>query len=327
MFGPDNDFSNYSTPHIINDQSDIDWVERSKTAGLVLRSIAEVLRAKYEFASRNINLTVRVQYAEIYNEKVTDLLSGHRIQVRRSNGELVGATSTTIENLQDAISVLTRGNTRKHFAATAMNDRSSRAHTVFVIELLQSRHNNNPSMGNHDIQIKSHLYLVDLAGSERTKKSKVLGTHLDEANAINSSLLVLGKVISKLSKSEYHIPYYESQLTTLLKGAFGGNSRTAIVITCRSDDVSYGDETLQSLRFGEQCSMISNATIKAASSVADVQMMLDESINAVTLQLRSLEMKGKHTLPTYQSLQLRLYELKRRKEIFDEDSSNKSILV
>lgn len=40
----------------------------------------------------------------------------------------------------------------------------------------------------------------------------------------------------------------------------GGNSRTTAIINCRSDD-THGDETLQSMRFGERCAMISNAMV------------------------------------------------------------------
>ena len=76
--------------------------------------------------------------------------------------------------------------------------------------------------------VQSQLHLVDLAGSERVKKSKVTGARMREAVGINSSLLVLGKVISALVKSHSHVPYLESKLTTLLKAAFGGNARTMV---------------------------------------------------------------------------------------------------
>ena len=46
---------------------------------------------------------------------------------------------------------------------------------------------------------------------------------------------VLGKVISSLVAGKSHVPYYESKLTTLLKAAFGGNSRTTVIVNCRSD--------------------------------------------------------------------------------------------
>ena len=58
--------------------------------------------------------------------------------------------------------------------------------------------------------VRSQLHLIDLAGSERIKKSKATGTGLKEAVGINSSLLVLGKVIAALVESQHHVPYLVS---------------------------------------------------------------------------------------------------------------------
>ena len=60
---------------------------------------------------------------------------------------------------------------------------------------------------------------------------------------------------SLVEDSTTHVPYFESKLTTLLKGAFGGNSITSAIITCRMNDENAA-ETLQALYFGERCSMI-----------------------------------------------------------------------
>ena len=54
------------------------------------------------------------------------------------------------------------GAVRKRFAATRMNERSSRAHCVVCLRARQTR---------GDAMVSSTLHLVDLAGSERIKKS------------------------------------------------------------------------------------------------------------------------------------------------------------
>jgi hypothetical protein len=141
-----------------------------------------------------------------------------------------------------------------------------------------------------------------------------VGTQLQEAKSINYSLLVLGKVISKLSRSSLHVPYYESQLTTMLKGAFGGNCRTGVVVTCRSDDRLHGDETLQSMRFGELCGMISNSTRQAASSVTHVVKCLDDAIQQVSIQMESLKSRGKSNIPSFVALEAKLVELRGKRE-------------
>ena len=57
----------------------------------------------------------------------------------------------------------------------------------------------------------------------------------------------MGKVIAALVEGKSHVPYLETKLTTLLKGALGGASRTTALICCRQDDAQ-ADETLQALR-------------------------------------------------------------------------------
>lgn len=295
-----------------------DICSTNQSIGIVLRSCAEILRAKKLFQRRGeVELNISAQYVEVYSEVVTDLMSGSRVSVRRANGDLHGATDVPIHDLPDIVEVLKVGNQRKHFAATAMNDRSSRSHTALVLTLSQT----SAETGTH---LKSALYLVDLAGSERVKKSGAEGVQMREARAINSSLLVLGKVINRLSRSEYHVPYYESQLTTLLKGAFGGNSRTGVIVTCRSDDQRHGDETLQSLRFGELCGMISNSTRLAASSVESVLEALDKSIEQVTQQIDAMVQGGRHNIPSFQSLNIKLSELKSKRTSIAEAQSRQS---
>lgn len=55
------------------------------------------------------------------------------------------------------------------------------------------------------------------AGSENQGKSKAEGKRQEEAANINKSLLVLGRVISALSRREAWVPYPDSILTRLLK--------------------------------------------------------------------------------------------------------------
>lgn len=152
--------------------------------------------------------------------------------------------------------------------------------------------NKKPESTESTVHCASTLYLVDLAGSERVTKSKVANGHLNEAIGINKSLLALGKVISSLVKGKAHIPYLESKLTTLLKNAFGGNCRTNVIVHCRPDDI-HADETLQTMRFGERCSMIMNKTKTAAKSKESALETIDEAIDRLQNQLLALKESGK----------------------------------
>lgn len=280
-------------------------------AGVVFRACEEVLRAAEDLADAPtpdgvVRLSITAQYVDIYNERVTCLLSGHPVRVVSEDGELRGAEEASVESLDDVARLLEMGEARKTYAATAMNERSSRAHTVFVLQLTQTR---------GDAMLKSNLHLVDLAGCERVKKSRVVGGRLVEATKINGSLLVLGRCLTALLEERRHVPYLESKLTALLRGAFGGNSRTTAIITAHSDD-DHAEETLQALHFGERCGLVTNTARFATSSVSAAMEAVDAAITTVQGQMAGLEARRKSHLPAYKRLRDRLRGLvNKRREL------------
>lgn len=81
-------------------------------------------------------------------------------------------------------------------ARTAQNERSSRSHSVFQLQI-------SGEHASRGLQCAAPLSLVDLAGSERLDPGLALGPgereRLRETQAINSSLSTLGLVIMALS--------------------------------------------------------------------------------------------------------------------------------
>ena len=75
---------------------------------------------------------------------------------------------------------------------TSMNSLSSRSHLVVILKLHQKLINGNTK--------DSQLNFVDLAGSEKVSKSEATGDTLKEAQKINLSLSMLGRVIKALSE-------------------------------------------------------------------------------------------------------------------------------
>jgi kinesin family protein 5 len=71
-----------------------------------------------------------------------------------------------VTSVSDVVSALALGEAQKKRAATAMNDRSTRAHSIFIITLRQECMSTGASR-------TSKLFLADLGGSEQVKKSKV----------------------------------------------------------------------------------------------------------------------------------------------------------
>lgn len=244
------------------------------------------------------------------------MLTTRPVNVRRDTGTVTGPV-VFLHNQSEFLQYLKTAHSNQRYAETAMNQRSSRAHTVFIFHITQQYSTHHPSSTtttpSKPLLLQSQLHLVDLAGSERVKRSRVTGVHLREAVGINSSLLVLGKVISSLVKGSSHVPYLESKLTTILKSAFGGNARTTVIINTRVEE-EHGDETLQTLRFGERCAMISNTLKQLASSYEDTFAMLEKSLHMLNQQIIGFQTKGKTHLVAYKTLMESYSNLLRKKE-------------
>ncbi len=92
---------------------------------------------------------------------------------------------------------------KRKVAATNLNQRSSRSHSVFTITI----HTKEVDADGEEIIKVGKLNLVDLAGSECVGKSGAKNERAKEAGKINKSLLTLGRVINELVKKAPFIPY------------------------------------------------------------------------------------------------------------------------
>jgi kinesin family member 5 len=102
-----------------------------------------------------------VSYVEVFGDDVTDLLDngarcGHS-KVSAQRYVLSGATGRKVDSLEEIAELLEQGELQKRKAATAMNDRSSRAHALFIMTLDQYDVKT-------DRRVKSQLFLADLGG-------------------------------------------------------------------------------------------------------------------------------------------------------------------
>ena len=138
-----------------------------------------------------------------------------------------------VQTTEELVRWIDYGNSNKTIGETAMNMKSSRAHTIVKIVIDQLRKKND-----RQVQQTAELNLVDLAGSERVGKSDLKNDQIGEGSSINLALLALGNVIEAIAESQkettkrkIHIPYRESNLTKLLSNALGGNSKTIMLAT------------------------------------------------------------------------------------------------
>ncbi|TDG40066.1 hypothetical protein AWZ03_013513 [Drosophila navojoa] len=242
-----------------------------------------------------------VSYLEIYNENIRDLLSANESIGVRNHAlkDIPGVgvtvptlTSQAVMNPTDCYNWLNVGNKNRITAATLMNEKSSRSHTIFSISLEQIQETSTvgdlpgtPVIGGIR---RGKLNLVDLAGSERQCKTGAFGERLKEATKINLSLSALGNVISALVDGKTkHVPYRDSKLTRLLQDSLGGNTKT-LMIACISPAGNNYDETLSTLRYACRAKNISNAPRinedpkdaqlrKYQEEILNLKRMLDES--------------------------------------------------
>ncbi|XP_049390531.1 kinesin-like protein KIN-14L [Solanum stenotomum] len=198
---------------------------------------------------------IHVQMVEIYNEQIHDLLADDslltKLEIRScmsGNGlPLPDASMHPVNCATDVIELMKLGDLNRAVGCTAMNNRSSRSHSVLTVHV----HGEDTS-GNI---IHSCLHLVDLAGSERVDKSEVTGDSLKEAQHINKSLSCLGDVITALAQKNSHIPYRNSKLTLLLQNSLGGHAKTLMFAHVSPEGDSFG-ETISTLKFAQRVSSV-----------------------------------------------------------------------
>uniref|UniRef100_A0A452IN94 Kinesin-like protein KIF14 n=1 Tax=Gopherus agassizii TaxID=38772 RepID=A0A452IN94_9SAUR len=160
---------------------------------------------------------LEMSYFEVYNEKIHDLLIFKAENGQKKQPLRVREHPVLGPYVEDLTSWLELGNKQRATAATGMNDKSSRSHSVFTLVMTQTKTEFVEEEG-HDHRITSRINLIDLAGSERCSPTQTSEERLKEGMSINKSLLTLGKVISALSEQSQNrkrafIPYRESVLT------------------------------------------------------------------------------------------------------------------
>ena len=147
-------------------------------------------------------------------------------------------------NVDEMLCWFNEANKGRIVHATEMNAESSRSHSVFTIYTENYNHTTKKTF-------KGKLNIIDLAGSERTGKSKVTGQQLEEANAINNSLMALGMVVSSLSEVDKNgkpkfVNYRNNILTRVMQDSLGGTSKTLMFVNM-SPAGSNSQETKSSL--------------------------------------------------------------------------------
>ncbi|XP_039083355.1 kinesin-like protein KIF14 [Hyaena hyaena] len=278
----------------------------SEEPGIIPRFCEDLFAQVAKKQTQEVSYHLEMSFFEVYNEKIHDLLvckgeNGQRKQPLRVrehpvSGPYVEALSmNVVSSYSDIQSWLELGNKQRATAATGMNDKSSRSHSVFTLVMTQTKIESVEGE-EHDHRITSRINLIDLAGSERCSTAQTSGERLKEGVSINKSLLTLGKVISALSEQANRkrgfIPYRESVLTWLLKESLGGNSKTAMIATV-SPAANNIEETLSTLRYASQARMI----INIAKVNEDMNAKLIRELKAEIEKLKAAQRNSRNIDP------------------------------
>ncbi|KAL7430618.1 hypothetical protein ACHAXM_002280 [Skeletonema potamos] len=234
-------------------------------------------RVEASVASSTTLTTIHVSCMELYNEELYDLLSSNTSSLainddRRGNVLIPNLTEWKVTNINELLKVIEIAEEKRTTGSTAMNERSSRSHTIFRIryevkkeEGGDGKENNNgiggvSSSSRKVVTTTSTLCLVDLAGSESVRLTRAKGVRQKEGGKINQSLLTLSRVLEKLGDKEYssgggHINYRDSKLTRILKPSLSGNARMG-AICCITPAVQYSEETKSTLDFATRTMLV-----------------------------------------------------------------------
>lgn len=219
---------------------------------------------------------VAVQMVEIYNEQVRDLLSSGGPQKRlgiwntaQPNGLAVpDASMHPVKSTSDVLELMSIGLTNRAVGATALNERSSRSHSVLTVHVRGTDLET-------DAVLRGSLHLVDLAGSERVDRSEARGDRLKEAQHINKSLSALGDVIFALAQKSSHVPYRNSKLTQVLQSSLGGQAKTLMFVQLNPDVDSYS-ETVSTLKFAERVSGVELGAARSNKEGREIRELMEQ---------------------------------------------------
>ncbi|KAK6842897.1 kinesin-domain-containing protein [Apiospora arundinis] len=217
--------------------------------------------------------SVEVEFLEIYNEDVFDLLPEKRTKAAiKYNSEYYFADSRHVElthegalDMKMVQSVLQGAADKRKVGATVKNNQSSRSHSLLTLRItgkLRGGTADGQEQVTHGV-----LNLVDLAGSEKYTNTAASSTSKEGIN-INNSLMVLRKVIGSMADPKTkHTGYRESTLTKLLEPCLGQGCRV-IMLAMVSPLIRDREESRNTLRFAASATEARMQNVRAPDNLS-----------------------------------------------------------
>ncbi|VUZ95229.1 kinesin-4, putative [Plasmodium vivax] len=193
--------------------------EFSQSVGILPRFLNDMFKT-IERKKRKIDFDVSCTYIEIYNEEIIDLIDfkeeDYHDKVSLKNGKknkkkkkinknisiredinkkeiiLMGIKNEKVQTVQDVFTILHKGNLFRTTERTFMNDKSSRSHAIFTVNLIQrkkqaaesEKNKGNPPEGNPNC--RNEQGAVNQLGEEQKRRS-VNGSDVAEEGATSNA--------------------------------------------------------------------------------------------------------------------------------------------
>ncbi|KAG9326102.1 hypothetical protein KVV02_002790, partial [Mortierella alpina] len=270
---------------------------------------------------KGMDYTVWISCAELYTEKIYDLLEDpapgtqslllsamgtkrQELHLKKDNSTghkyIDGLKEVEVRTLEEALLVLGAGLGRRQVYSRLRNKFSSRSHCIFTIKVLKT-----PQFGSSATEDAAkgktsvaRLTIVDLAGPERFQGIKNRDQRPKEAGNINTSLMVLGHCMevlrlnqNKSCKIPQPVPFRHSILTQLFQCALEGKSASTRVTLLIASDPHRNefDETTQALRFASAPMDVSTPFKNDKQSFEDVISDLYEKIGVMEREREQMD--------------------------------------
>jgi len=222
--------------------------------GLIFRSVEKLFDAKQQLENNgcdNWKVKMSIEMLEVYNERISDLMTEEDVELIISENAVVNASSVEVGCNREVEKILDIAQKKRVSKSTDSNSQSSRSHLIFTIKFEAT--NSNDNLSRH-----GKLHICDLCGSERLSKSGAHvkgGALLKETQAINSSLSTLASCVEKLQTGSDHVNFRDSKLTHLLQNSLSGDSKTLALVCCSPLPEHY-HESLCSLRLASRINRV-----------------------------------------------------------------------
>ena len=275
--------------------------------------------------------SVRASFLEVYGSEAHDLLAPAEkagswganarkpLKIKEANGKVSveGLKEVELPDLETALGAVQLGWANRSAASNGVNNQSSRSHAVLCVKLRAStRGQSKPK--------ETRLIVVDLAGAEKQKMTQSTGDRLNEANAINKDLMVLGHCLRDLRWNQQHYkatqrvpPFRNSRITMLFRDFLSGMGQTVVIAALNPRAID-AQSTLETLRFASVAQQIKTRLAPVAAPAAAVKRparkkahssandTVDESSSA--REVSGSELSSEEWVPEYGTNEHALYE-------------------